>query len=401
MDPHGMATPIAVEVIIGNATPVASATHIFVNITDNGFEISRWPVRAKTCEFVHPMKSLLAACYVAGVAIRVAVGDGMPNPPSDPLCIEFADLVPADIDLGVTYEIGEAYLAGAGAIGNGFLWAARHVSLAGVLHVVDDDLVSDGNLQRQVWFDDDDVGKLKAFRLVAKAQAHFPMLELRPEGCLLQDHPNRSDGPWLRRLIVAVDSRSARRHLQNELPGEVFDASTSGSQEIVLHHNRQPNADSCLGCVYPRDERETSHEEVIACHLGIGVSMVRAERISETAAALICNKHPHLMPARLVGLAFDSLYKELCAAGQLTTLSGAQVVAPFAFVSVLAGTTLLLEVLRRALGRLEPANEWRLNPWGPPVRVLRVRRPRRANCECCGRPEIQNLNGVFWGKATR
>jgi ThiF family protein/E1 ligase-like protein len=398
-EPSTICTPIAVEVVIGAAAPRTSALPIFVSLTANGVEIGRQPLAAAACESVHPLKCLLAACYVTGAAIRAAVGDGMPNPPSDPLCIEFGDLVPTDIDLDAIHDIDEAYLAGAGAIGNGFLWAARHVSLAGVLHVVDDDVASDGNLQRQIWFDDGDVGKPKAVRVAAKAQALMPLLELRPKVCRLQDHPNRTDGPWLRRLIVAVDSRPARRHLQNELPGEVFDASTSGSEEIVLHYNRQPNADACLGCVYPRDEREINHEEAVAWHLGVDVSMVRAERINEAAAALICARHPHLMPADLKGLAVDSLYKQLCAAGQLTTASGGQVVAPFAFVSVLAGAMLLLEVLRRARGRPEPTNEWRLNPWAPPVSGLRHRRPRRANCECCGRPAIQRVNGVFWGMA--
>jgi hypothetical protein len=41
-------------------------------------------------------------------------------------------------------------MAGAGAIGNGFLWAARHVDIRGTLHIADDDRVSSGNLNRRI-----------------------------------------------------------------------------------------------------------------------------------------------------------------------------------------------------------------------------------------------------------
>lgn len=395
---HPIAKPVAAEIVIGPAERSTAAPPIFISVTETNVHIGRQPFGVGECKMVHPLKRLLAACYISSVAIRASVGSEMPNPPSDPLSIDFDDLVPADIDLEASYDVGEVHLAGAGAIGNGFLWAARHVTLVGSLHIVDDDFVSEGNLQRQVWFDDDDVGEPKATRIAAKAQPLMPGLRLRPVVCRLQDHPDRSEGPWLKRLVVAVDSRPARRHLQNELPGEVFDASTSGSQEIVLHHNRQPNSDACLGCVYPRDDREVSHEEAVASHLGIDVATVRAERITEIAATLICARHPHLTPNDLVGLAVDSLYKQLCASGQLMTSSGQHVVAPFAFVSVLAGTILLVEILRHSRGRLEPSNEWRLNPWAGPVGALRYRRPPRATCDCCSRPTSRRINQRLWGQ---
>jgi hypothetical protein len=39
-------------------------------------------------------------------------------------------------------------------------------------------------------------------------------------------------------------------------PAEVFDASTMGSQEIVLHHNKQSTDLARLGCVYPHMDEE-------------------------------------------------------------------------------------------------------------------------------------------------
>jgi len=389
--------PIAAEVILGAAKPVTNGPQVFVSTDATALTISRSPTGRSHCVPLHRLKQIIAACYIAGAAVRAAVGSGLANPPPDEFCVPFDAFVPASIDLTKPLMIGVAYLAGAGAIGNGFLWGARAVPIDGTLHIADDDLVSEGNLQRQIWFTADDVGKSKAERLAAMAQPHMPGCRLLPAACRLQEHPNRNDGPWLPTLIVGVDSRRARRKLQNELPGAVFDASTTGSQEIVLHQHRQPNLDACLGCVYPRDDREISHEEAIAQHLGVGVEQVREERIGGLAAMLICAKHPGLAPNEIEGLAYDSLYKQLCGSGLLASPSGssAQVIAPFAFVSVLAGVAVLCEMIRRQQGTDE-TNSWRINPWTAPVPALRLNRPRRSNCECCGRPEINEINRRLW-----
>ena len=70
-----------------------------------------------------------------------------------------------------------------------------------------------------------------------------------------------------------MDSRRARRSLQMELPPSVFDASTTGVSEVVLHFNRQPSELACLSCIYPENERERAHEENVAEALGNSRSM--------------------------------------------------------------------------------------------------------------------------------
>lgn len=393
--------PSATELVIGSAVPRLTARRVFAVLDASKLIIQPTPIGVPRVGIPHPLMVLTAACYAAGAAIRCAVGDGLPNPPPGRFDIPFSAFIPSQDCLAKPIELGEAYLAGAGAIGNGFLWAARHVQLVGTLHVVDDDTVSLGNLQRQIWFGAEDVDFSKAERLAGKAQPFLPGCILIPAICRLQEHANRNEGAWLRRLIVAVDSRRARRHLQNELPGEVFDASTTGSQEIVLHHNRQPTELACLGCVYPHDEGETSHEQAVAGHLGIDVASVRRARITPDIAARICITHPQLDPATIEGLAFDTLYKQLCGSGQLKSVAGKQVIAPFAFVSVLAGVFLLLDIVRQqgTVSQSRPSNEWRVNPWWPPVPELRQLRRRRTACECCGRPELRQINTLLWSAA--
>jgi hypothetical protein len=392
----------ACELIIGQATARSSGPHIFAALFADRFVIGLQRMGRNQGPLPHRLNATIAACYVTGAVIARAVGEGLRAMPPDEFEVPFDTFIDADIDLSSLVQIDEAYLAGAGAIGNGFLWAARNVDLRGRLHVVDDDTVSAGNLQRQIWFDAKDIKKAKAERLCLRAQPFVPQCLLVPAVCRLQEHSNRGNGPWLRRLIVGVDSRRARRHLQNELPGEVFDASTTGSQEIVLHYNRQPTELACLGCIYPHDEEEVSHEQAVAGHLGIDVEAIRQERISAAVALRICATHPQLDPRVMEGMAFDTLYKQLCSSGKLKSASGRQVIAPFAFVSVLAGVLLLLEIIRRQPGAMNNAtNDWRVNPWWPPAPEMRQCRRRRENCECCGRPEARRLNGTFWSASAQ
>jgi hypothetical protein len=260
--------------------------------------------------------------------------------------------------------LDHAYLVGGGAIGNGVLWA---------------------------------IGKYKVDRLAARAQPFFPRLTLVPRRLRLQDLEEKDDGPWLKTLIVAVDSRRARRALQNEFPGEVFDASTTDIREIVLHHNVQPTDSACLSCIYESDEQELSREQHIADHLGVSIAAVRTERISEGAAEAIVLRFPQLVAAELVGTAYDTLFKRLCAESALQTPEGKRVVAPFAFVSVLAGTMLALELVRRRVGGLSSDyNYWRLSPWHPPFARRRILRPRQPHCVSCANAVLRRINESIW-----
>lgn len=373
-----------VEMVIGEVEPRGSATTVFVGLGPDSCCFGPVPEGVHSSKPVHSALSVVAACYGAAVAVHRAVGEGIPNPPPEHLEIRYDEILSDLSVLNEAVDIGETHLAGAGAIGNGFLWAARHVDLRGELSVCDDDVVSSGNLQRQVWFGEGDIDDPKASTLCEKAQPHIPRCRLKPEPMRLQDLPNRS-GAWLKRLIVAVDSRRARRELQNELAAEVFDASTTDIREVVIHYNRAGSDLACMGCLYKADEKEASQDQIIAEHLGVSVDEVKTSRVSPAAAAAIAQKHPHLDPATIEGEAFDSLYKTLCAIGKLHASVGKQVVAPFAFVSVLAGTLLLFEVMTRlARPGLVQSNEWHVSPWREPFSRGRLTRLRFNACECCG-----------------
>ena len=391
---------VAAELIVGSATPRTNAKQLYLSVLPDHAKISQNRQNVEICAPTLPILVLLISCYASAATLSRALDRTLPFAPPDPFILDFRQMgidwnsVMAPIDLEHTY------VAGAGAIGNGFLWAARHLNFRGQLSVADDDVVSSGNLNRQIWFQTDDIDLPKVDRIIEKAQVHFPQLKLVPNKCRLQDMPNKSDGPWLRRLIVAVDSRRARRELQSELPGEVFDSSTTDIREIVVHHNIQPNALACLSCIYEADEEEITREKHIAQHLGVSVEDVRTDRISKAAAERIVLMHSGLRPENLTGIAYDTLFKTLCAEGQLQTPEGRRVVAPFAFVSVLAGTLLALEVVRRlGPGRhSQDFNYWRLSPWHPVDHRRRMTRQKQADCVFCEDTILKKVNLDLWGR---
>lgn len=389
---------VAAELVIGSAIPRTTGTKVYVDVCKDHALISRNISAASACAPIPSILGLLTACYASAATLYHALGGTLPFDLPDPFVIPF-DQLGIDLEsLDQPIELGNTYMAGAGAIGNGFLWAARHLDLRGQLNIADDDHVSSGNLNRQIWFGTDDIGFPKVDRLSSRAQALLPRLTLVPRQCRLQDLPEKSDGPWLRRLIVAVDSRRARRQLQNEFPGEVFDASTTDIREVVLHHHIQPEAHACLSCIYEPDDDELSREHHIAEHLGVSVDDVRSERISKSVAVIIADRFTGLVAANLVGTAYDTLFKRLCAESQLTTSTGRTVIAPFAFVSVLAGTLLALELVRR-LGTGDAArnfNYWRLSPWHPPIGRRRVLRPKQPGCVFCGNTLLSKVNESIW-----
>lgn len=391
-------TTPAAELVIGSAPARTQGPKLYLSITREQATLSRTAGVLHLCQPVHGLLRVIVACYASAALLDRALGSHVPFGLPDPLVLRFDTLGLDPADLSQPVDIGQTYLAGAGAIGNGFLWAARHLDLHGQLEIADDDRVDSGNLNRQVWFGTDDIDLKKVERLVLKAQPFFKSLKLLPRAVRIQDLPEKSSGPWLRRLIVAVDSRRARRQLQNEFPGEVFDASTTDIREVVVHYNRQPTTDACLSCIYEPDGEELSREQHISDHLGVSVEEVRSERISAVAAAAIVDRFPALVNLNLIGVAYDTLFKKLCAEGMLTTNTGRTLTAPFGFVSVLAGSLLAVELVRR-LGRGRSDrdfNYWRVSAWHAPLARRRMLRPRQPECAFCDSPILRQVNARLW-----
>lgn len=394
-------TEIAVELVIGQALPRSTGTILWLSVDSDKAVIGRERPMAVTKARPHPAALFVVACYAAAAVVREVIGDGIPLPRREKIVLDLDALGISEALAKRTVDLRHAYLAGAGAIGTGFLWVMRWFAVRGFLDIVDFDWVKSGNLNRQLWYGPGDVGHRKAERLAALAQGSFPDLVLKPRAAQLQDLPDKQGDPqWLRRLIVAVDSRAARRTLQSELPGEVFDASTTDIREIIVHANRQLTSMACMGCIYPRNAQEDTRARSVALALGVTVDDIRRGVIDCAAARVIIARYPDrgLTEESLIGEAYDSLFKELCAQAALHSADQQQVFAPFAFVSALAGALLAIETVRRAGGETVPYNFWRVSPWEPFDNRLQRRIPANASCEICGDPVIRQVAAQIWGR---
>ncbi len=414
----GEATPFADELIaqlertIANAAPEGrcdleividakptreAAIRLYIQINPDAVAISRQPASNGEVVDLHGVQRIIGACYTASVALAALI-DGIEHASAaDPFVIRFDALGATREVLSVPIGLADTVLAGAGAIGNGFLRAARCLDISGRLTIADPKVVGTGNPNRCLYFIETDAGQPKAEVLAARAQAHFPQLTLSPLVGTFHDMVEKNGR--VRRVIIATDSRLARRSIQNDLPFEVLDASTTGISEIIVHSHRQPNQLACLACIYPHIPDELSRARDIAAGLGLELADVTTnERIDAGVARILCAKHPGLDERALIGKAFDSLFKQLCAQQSLLSATGEQVLAPFAFVSNLAGALLALELARFESGvRFEDKKNYLfINPWAPPYAYTRRTRPRLQECAFCGRPSTHSALSVVW-----
>jgi hypothetical protein len=154
-----------------------------------------------------------------------------------------------------------------------------------------------------------------------------------------------------------------------------------------------------MSCIYYEAADELAHEAHVAELLGVDVADVRANFVAPDAARKIAERYSQLEPSAIVGLAYDSLFKQLCGQAALKTTADRQVLAPFGFVSALAGVMLAVEFIRRIRKgeTSRPFNYWRLSPWSSPVFKLRVVRPSRPDCEFCSNAVLQTVVRQLWG----
>jgi hypothetical protein len=396
---NGSGRPV-VEVIIGKRQPRFDVNRVHVWTAGPDRIIVSRLGGAPVDHQAHPAALLLAACYACALSLKAFLHDAIPFASSDTIVVDLKELYPGELSLfRRTVDLGTLMLAGAGAVGNGFIYGLGQFDVSGKIDISDDDTVSRGNLQRCVLFEEQHVDKNKADTLCVTGAPLLRNVSLTPHCERVERLRDSKDPKWLRRLVVAVDSRRARRRLQSEIAGEVFDASTTGIEEVVLHHHREPNIGTCLGCLYWEAPEEAAHEQHIANSLGVSLDHVRCGQVSPDAARLIAARYPDLDARSIAGLAFDTVFKQvICSSARVQVGDAENVLTPFAFVSVLAGTYLAIEVVRRSIRRSKDWNVWRLSPWNVPLSQLRRFNSRHDRCEFCSRPELIEAAKKIWSE---
>ncbi|RWX24515.1 ThiF family adenylyltransferase [Rhizobium leguminosarum] len=380
-----------VEVVVGVAPSGAAAKTVYISLDDDGASFSETALLLDNDPDLHGLQIVFAACYAASYVLGRAI-EGLPSPPGD-FRLSFSSMGADRALLEKPIVLAETALAGAGAVGNGLLRSLRHLDVKGELIVVDPKNIGGGNANRCLFFAPGEKGP-KAKVLANNAQSSFAHLEFKPFVGAFHDLVQREGR--VRQVLVATDSRPVRRSIQNDLPLVVVDASTTGVNEIIVHSHEQPTEGACLACIYKHVLDEDAKAKDIASGLGIDVSEVDANGlIDDRVAGLIIAAHPGLQKADLVGKAFDTLFKELCGQMALLTPAGEQTLAPFAFVSNLAGAYLALEFVRRAAG-VATTNYMFLDPWRPPYTKLRSFRGREPDCPFCRASHTKLAYRMVW-----
>lgn len=401
MDQIHEGTSRSVEIVVGNVERTRNAREcVFVRILPNEISMDGTYAGASAVNpNIHNAFAILSACHAAAAAVALALMNRA-TPCRLPIVIRPNELLGEDLHaISHPIDIGETVLAGSGAVANGFLLGLSVFDVFGQLHVVDPKQVVPGILNRCLWFEPDDVGHPKCVRLAMRAQNRLPAVQLVPHNMTINQFVREClESRRIKRLIVGVDSRRARRSLQTEFPLEVYDASTTGIDEIVLHFNRRPSHLACMSCIYSETDQELTHEAHVAELLGVTAQEVRSGFISEEIARRIAQRYPEVPLSDIEGRAFDTLFKQLCGIGALKSPESRQVLAPLAFVPALAGAYLAIEFVRRlSQGSADmPFNYWRASPWASPNVGLRQLRKAVPNCQFCANPAFQIVEKQLW-----
>lgn len=393
--------------VFGKSTPVATAHTRVVTANCHDWHVVIGGVHdPDPDEAWNPMLALSTACYAAARMTKVLLGDAVDGPEQwQPFSIlDFRNGV-VGFDWSEPLDVGDLYMAGVGAVGSATIFAiSAHGTATGRLVLLDHDRLEGKNLGRYTFFDSSEVGKPKAE--MAKARLDRMGLVLRVEAIperfekYYDTRVSQNNSFGIPRLISAPDRRDTRRQFQSRLPRELWDAST-GPDQVILHHNSfRPNL-ACLSCIYPETPDENAHWEHVADTLNLPVERVRSgELITAEDAANITSKYPDLSESDVLGRAFDSVFRELCSAGRLRG-SDAAVLAPFSFISALAGVMLYFEFIKSlrpdVFGPYQQYNYTQLNPFFPPNPDFRELRLSRPDCPCCQNPIVRRVFSQIWG----
>lgn len=255
-------------------------------------------------------------------------------------------------------DFGELHLIGAGAVGNGFLWALSRLKCKGTLHVVDAELLEQSNLQRYAMTTPSDIGKVKSD--LAKTWLSGGNLSVKPFKAMWEDYV-AARGDWrFDRIAVAVDNAATRINIQAALPKTVFNSWTQLGEVGLSRHTFLGDA-ACLACLYMPKGKTLNFDDIVLSALrlpndGFNLMDVRTrldtgqtteraflERIS-TAANI---PFEQLLPYE--GKPLRNLYVEaICGGAVLEFGSGNKqnrADVPMAFQSALTGVLLAADVV--------------------------------------------------------
>ena len=131
---------------------------LYLRIEPDAVAVSRQPQAQGIAADLHGVQRMIGACYAASVALGVVIDGIAQVSAADPFVIRFDALGATRNVLTTPIRLVDPVLAGAGAVGFGFMRAARYLAISGELKIADPTAVGAGNPNRCLYFPEGDQG---------------------------------------------------------------------------------------------------------------------------------------------------------------------------------------------------------------------------------------------------
>jgi hypothetical protein len=311
----------------------------------------------------NPFGPGMAACVATSNLFRSVFSRELGNPAlDDSLVVSVLDLKATPTPtVNPPYEavdLGTVHLVGAGAIGNGFLWALANSHCAGHLHVIDPEKVELSNLQRYVMSDVKTIDGVKSE--LATTWASTEKLKIFPHQKTWEDFVESAQDRRFHTVAVALDNAQSRIHVQASLPRVVFNSWTQAGEAGISRHTFDSD-EACLACIYLPRKTSPNFDELVRLALKLPEDPATVEEVRRRLAHQTPNDRALLeriaeaanVPLNALlpyeGHPLRKLYVEAICGGAIIEFGNEQNLeradAPMAFQSALAGVLMAADVV--------------------------------------------------------
>lgn len=347
-------------IVVGDDSKTTSVAPVFIGSKGWDARLSRRTPRSVGATS-NPFGAGAAAALGCAEIFREIFGLGTPSP--DVILSTFhgtAGVTSDAVDPSQILLPERTLLVGLGAIGNAAFWALIRSGVQGTLHLVDDEHVDLGNLQRYLLATMPDIGKSKTEHLASHASGP---LSIVPVGRDFAAFVAANGYQW-GQALVALDSAADRRTVQASLPRRIVNAWTQPEDLGVSEHGAFGSGAACLCCLYQPRSRSKNRDELIAEALRIPDRTMQVRELLESgvpvpvdfiADILAAFRLPPADVKRFAGMRMDQLYRDGLCGGMLVPFDSVAEAArgelhvPVAHQSCLAGILLAAAAIRQVV----------------------------------------------------
>lgn len=351
----------SVGISIGDGPPAFQTTYFAGSSGWDAFLSAREPV--KTGSSPNPFGAGVAACLAATNLFNRVLMPTWEQRITRELAFSTFDRTkkktPDDVPNGGWNLAEHVVLVGAGAIGNGALWALALSPLEGTLHIVDPETLELSNLQRYVLAERSDERRPKVH--LAESHLRGPLKPVSHQ----QDWAEfvSAAGYLWPCVLVALDTAAARRSVQASLPKWIANSWTQPGDLGLSIHGPFNGPGACLSCLYLPTRQLPNEDELVARALGVPALVMQIRTLLHTGKGV----NRQLIEAVATGLnrpledvlpyegrPVRELYVEGVCGGGIIAVGSAgmpphELHVPLAHQSALAGVLLASALVRRSV----------------------------------------------------